>query len=423
MRGAWPYESSPSRPSPSLDSPPLGRQPHSSQMQPGNRYQQPSHYFASTPAQSISTLSAAVTHPSFLSEFSSWQTGPQNVGSDFTESPLGTPYSENGSVDGGYYVGAATNQTTMGYPESSQRTHLPEAAFASIYTRFDGSAPVFNGAQTTGSASQGAAGESHVYQFPDLNRHYASALAHADMPMARGGYGGQQEGSLMGYPARTNLSPQASVQSSLYPVSSRHPFSTSSHSLDHYGNNGLPSQPSPVLSPYLYASRPNSFDRLGEPGSPSVVPPLVFDGDAGEEYDDDSECSLPSASSEAPRTGAPSMQHSGHYGQPRSNVRDDWAGPSYDHAAALDEIGSPASQESHFEPQSPSPTSDTEFSSEHLDGDHPSKSHHPKKSKMHQCSICNKWFPRPSGLATHMNSHSGARRTSWFFAWIQGIYT
>ncbi|KAL6299225.1 hypothetical protein BKA93DRAFT_695603, partial [Sparassis latifolia] len=32
-----------------------------------------------------------------------------------------------------------------------------------------------------------------------------------------------------------------------------------------------------------------------------------------------------------------------------------------------------------------------------------------KKSKMHQCSICFKMFPRPSGLATHMNSHSGAK--------------
>lgn len=34
----------------------------------------------------------------------------------------------------------------------------------------------------------------------------------------------------------------------------------------------------------------------------------------------------------------------------------------------------------------------------------------PKKVKMHQCRICQKLFPRPSGLATHMNSHSGARR-------------
>lgn len=34
----------------------------------------------------------------------------------------------------------------------------------------------------------------------------------------------------------------------------------------------------------------------------------------------------------------------------------------------------------------------------------------PKRVKMHQCRICQKLFPRPSGLATHMNSHSGARR-------------
>ncbi|KAJ8596188.1 hypothetical protein M405DRAFT_726757 [Rhizopogon salebrosus TDB-379] len=28
---------------------------------------------------------------------------------------------------------------------------------------------------------------------------------------------------------------------------------------------------------------------------------------------------------------------------------------------------------------------------------------------MHQCEICHKNFPRPSGLNTHMNSHSGAK--------------
>jgi uncharacterized Zn-finger protein len=26
---------------------------------------------------------------------------------------------------------------------------------------------------------------------------------------------------------------------------------------------------------------------------------------------------------------------------------------------------------------------------------------------MHQCNVCSKWFPRPSGLATHMNTHTG----------------
>ncbi|EPQ52082.1 hypothetical protein GLOTRDRAFT_11198, partial [Gloeophyllum trabeum ATCC 11539] len=28
---------------------------------------------------------------------------------------------------------------------------------------------------------------------------------------------------------------------------------------------------------------------------------------------------------------------------------------------------------------------------------------------MHQCGVCKKWFPRPSGLKTHMNSHSGEK--------------
>jgi Zinc finger, C2H2 type len=36
----------------------------------------------------------------------------------------------------------------------------------------------------------------------------------------------------------------------------------------------------------------------------------------------------------------------------------------------------------------------------------------PRKNKMHQCPVCPKSFPRPSGLETHMNSHTGARRTS-----------
>ncbi|KIM91639.1 hypothetical protein PILCRDRAFT_810920 [Piloderma croceum F 1598] len=33
----------------------------------------------------------------------------------------------------------------------------------------------------------------------------------------------------------------------------------------------------------------------------------------------------------------------------------------------------------------------------------------PRKNKMHQCPMCPKSFPRPSGLETHMNSHTGAR--------------
>jgi hypothetical protein len=48
----------------------------------------------------------------------------------------------------------------------------------------------------------------------------------------------------------------------------------------------------------------------------------------------------------------------------------------------------------------------------------PEESSFPKrkgKSKMHTCSICQKSFPRPSGLRTHMNSHSGDKRRSFLF--------
>jgi hypothetical protein len=35
-----------------------------------------------------------------------------------------------------------------------------------------------------------------------------------------------------------------------------------------------------------------------------------------------------------------------------------------------------------------------------------------RPSKMHECPICQKLFPRPSGLAIHQNTHSGKKRTS-----------
>lgn len=41
-----------------------------------------------------------------------------------------------------------------------------------------------------------------------------------------------------------------------------------------------------------------------------------------------------------------------------------------------------------------------------------SKSGKKLRPKMHECLECGKKFPRPSGLSTHMNSHSGEKRMS-----------
>ena len=56
-------------------------------------------------------------------------------------------------------------------------------------------------------------------------------------------------------------------------------------------------------------------------------------------------------------------------------------------------------------PSSHSPTN-TRIGDQRLPG-----SKQQKRSKMHECQQCKKLFPRPSGLATHMNTHSGAKRT------------
>ncbi|KAJ3544744.1 hypothetical protein NM688_g5708 [Phlebia brevispora] len=152
------------------------------------------------------------------------------------------------------------------------------------------------------------------------------------------------------------------------------------------------------VSPRLFSfpSRLPNITRLGEPGNPSVVPPLVFDG---EEYDDESECSLPSAASDVYRSYQ-SVQSPAQYSSSTSE-----SGMSY--SASIPQNGRNDSRSM----RSSTPPPDSETSSPRMTERLPqerSKSSH-KKSKMHQCTICSKWFPRPSGLATHMNSHSGAK--------------
>ena len=68
----------------------------------------------------------------------------------------------------------------------------------------------------------------------------------------------------------------------------------------------------------------------------------------------------------------------------------------------------------HFslQPVSSSNPKPQSFSDEKLPHDESALPKRKGKSKMHTCTLCQKSFPRPSGLRTHMNSHSGDKRVS-----------
>jgi uncharacterized Zn-finger protein len=68
----------------------------------------------------------------------------------------------------------------------------------------------------------------------------------------------------------------------------------------------------------------------------------------------------------------------------------------------------------HFSLQSVSPSNPKpqSISDEKLPHEESALPKRKGKSKMHTCTLCKKSFPRPSGLRTHMNSHSGDKRVS-----------
>lgn len=382
-----------------------------STMSAGQRYDYPPYFLASPNA--ITALSAGGLPSNFLSN-SNWRP-THSATTAYTESPLGTPYSETGSADGGYYVGDVASHT-VGYPESSQRTHLPDAAFAAaIYqSRFHGGISSVNDTNSS-YGTQGVSNDRHslhtattqfissteATELPVSARHGAHVHPSTTSPsvqqmspqrlMGMNGPGfSTQTGTFSTY------SPPATMQRNVT-------ASPQAQSMPFYYPEAREMHYPPALSLYPNASH-SAIARLGEPGSPSVVPPLVFEGENGEEYEEGSECSLPSASSDTSRNSEHDICSS-HRDGSGNGIVDEWPASPRSSGTRHDDVGSPIDYDGQSPTTSPGPVGSPTLSHEHHEHGKSSK-----KSKMHQCSICQKWFPRPSGLATHMNSHSGARR-------------
>ncbi|KAI0792514.1 hypothetical protein C8Q75DRAFT_604658 [Abortiporus biennis] len=353
------------------------------QYQHTNSFPVPRYHHASflVSSHNAPLLDTSVGQSAYMPQYSSWNTDTQGLGGDFTDSPTSTPYSEDSTFDNTFFLGH-TSSPTVGYPESSQRTHMPE--YSGIYqTRFDGTLPPTS-CQNVQVSSAGDGG-AHIY-----HSQRALATAHQSGLVTTGSYFPQRTTTNAHLDARRASLSSFSAGSDISTHSGVYPTATSIDSLPQRNGNSTqslgsanPASPLSIRSTRRQSSSYYNQSVLGEPGSPSVVPPLIFDGEGGEEIDDGSECSLPSASSDlSPSTGST-------YG-------------SFDDSMSFESMVAHGPAFDSCSPASP----EHELSSPTLSASEGPKS---KKSKMHQCTICSKWFPRPSGLATHMNSHSGAR--------------
>ena len=388
------------------------------QYQGHTRYHQGS--YPSAPSQpNVSLLGNTTDSLTSYGTRQSWSTDSQQAGSEYG-SPSGTPYSEYApsSSEQEYYSG--TSGASVGYPESSQRTHVSSnGAYPPMYSsRYYGAAEAINGAAAR--LSDTPEDEQVAFRYPETANDSYSPHRTTSSPLPidntrRGDHGSwhdtssspsafdrltaQVSASFSRPDAVSQLGGQGSAsyllgRSSTTSISSQHESRTEFSSR-------VATRDSPRIPSYSFQSRLPSLTRLGEPGNPSVVPPLVFDA---EEYDDDSECSLPSAGSDAYRSMYQGMQSPAQYSSSASE-----SGLSYSASVSAHSRSEPRSSRSSTTPPSDSMVS-SPGGTDHSSQDRPKTSH--KKSKMHQCTVCSKWFPRPSGLATHMNSHSGAKRES-----------
>lgn len=329
----------------------------------------------------------------------------------------------------GYYNESAASHL-VGYPESSQRTLLQESAYGAAYSSSYPSAVSF-GESSTVSGTVSVDSQYSIYGIPTgtsdrqhghsqqqgydaernstfgTNNQYMNA--HADF---------QQSGAThrvlphLSPTLFSGLSAATGHNSPLYPMVYASSTSTGSSSAPSTRSEPssalLDTQSSRLPAAYTQPLRRHSMDSVQsvphDPMSPSSVPALVYDGDTGDDYDDDSESDPPSAISELARLPYQSMRTTdinGHGNWPRSSFDTAYGGTANAHALHNSTVHHPRSSGRSADSGSTAAVS-------------PSMPERPKpsqkKSKMHQCKVCQKLFPRPSGLATHMNSHSGAKR-------------
>lgn len=422
MRGMWNKDDSLPRSAPPLSTnsaSPLTDHLHRSDPQSLHRYSF-TPYYAQSSQSSLDAMTTTSTAHQPFSHRQPWPLDLQALETEYSSDASSVPTFVDRASTSDYY--AATSQV-MGYPESSQRTLLPEAAYTGVYPISYGTNAIHIRDDTSSAASQ--TGET---QFP------METVPTARPRIRTEEYRGDRRGSFVAsseqyYETRLDFESQtaahrfvpqslpnllshtgnSSLASSLPGMTNMFPMATSTSPLPPMtpDSSSLKDAQSPPLTSYGLPARRHSMDSMPEPISPSIVPSLVYDGDFGEEYDDDSESSLPSASSDISRNSYQSM----HSRADRDiHVRDEWSRSSFE-SQDYERISHHQAPSVHS--ASDSDASPTLVSSDTLPSERPKPLQ--KKSKMHQCTICFKMFPRPSGLATHMNSHSGAKRSCDFF--------
>ncbi|KAI5833394.1 hypothetical protein K523DRAFT_232963 [Schizophyllum commune Tattone D] len=159
-----------------------------------------------------------------------------------------------------------------------------------------------------------------------------------------------------------------------------------------------------------YWSNPSSFGWAGNPAARDAVQP-------GSRLDGPTAEPAPLYSTIANALTPVSPDHV--YAQPRSLYpKTEVASPTLSYSTPLPPAGAPdESQAQRYPIGQPSASTGPRSAIESVatTASPPPASPQDKKGpsgrpqKMHQCPVCQKWFPRPGGLQTHMNSHNNVK--------------